>query len=268
MENEIQIQTPENGNEVAPNTKQQDKLITYFATGENVFSNDGNIFVDDETRQSVLDRMGTGDISRNEKIDALMRMASPMDLKGPEAIFAELELSSHIKQIKGILACFDFETSNYDISPFRLGNFNKREYVTSDSLISFFDKYKDPISFKNAEAEFIKIIAKTNDEKKASEYKDSMSQLKVAVFGNRQEFYNQIQLLQEEANARQSDIEAHQRPLTNEERVRRGYAGNLDNRATELPELGPEEIEESYRSETGVRKTGGGVISRLFNKLR
>ena len=266
MENETKIQTIENRTEILPNIKQQNKLITYFATGENIFLHSGEVIIDDESRQSVLDRMGTGDIDRNQKIDALMCVASPMDLREPEAIFADLEQSSNINQIKGILACFDFQRSDYDITPFKVENFSRREHANSDSLISFFDKYQEPISFKYAEEEFIKLIAYKNGEKKADQYRDSMSQLKMAVFGNRQEYYNQIQLIQDEANQKQLGIEAQSRPLTEDEKRMRGYAQVLNNRATELPMIDSDESENIPRSEPKVRHTGMGVLGRIFKR--
>lgn len=77
--------------------------------------------------------------------------------------------------------------------------FNHYDGMGTKELAGFRAKYPLPMDFEEASKEFIDKIGAVNTDQKRREYEEAMQQFKLRVYGKRQEYWDQIKAIRDEA---------------------------------------------------------------------
>lgn len=175
--------------------RQQRKVIAAFLYGRNGHP-DGIRLDEFEApslprggRDKFLDRLAKGQITPESEKEFLASIKDPVSRDGLEKVKESLQ-SRHELRILGQMTHGDLGFSHWN-------------ELSSQDLGIFLEKYPLPMDFEKASAWFLSAMESRNGVKKRLEYEQSMRDFKSKVYGKRQEYWERLKELHDEADARQ-----------------------------------------------------------------
>lgn len=189
--------------ETGKNLPQQEKIVLFFENPEGVgreylFNRRPLPEPEDISllKSAFLNDVGRGAIKDEDFQEMLGLIASPSAVisQGPENeeaseaaknLFLKPEVDN--KRVKGLLAFLVRE------------NFEERGSVGAKDLITFAEKYPDPIALETNLSRFLEGVERGNGVEKRKEYEQALDLFQARFYGKRWEYYQQMKLLKEEA---------------------------------------------------------------------
>lgn len=180
--------------ESTPNKDQQNRIIASFSAPDGELPriiNGEPPQVSDSDREKFLSKIATMGIGESGAKRILKLVVSPIDYETDEV---PVNLHKQIKldpQMSGIVA---WSTIGFD----------NREHLSPIDIESFIDQYPDPVSFQKDAQKFLDAISESNSSEKVEKYRLSIKKLMPIMYGERWEYYQQMKLLQKEADEKYS----------------------------------------------------------------
>ncbi len=175
--------------ELSSSERQQKKIIAAYALGSDyygsVIRSDGRD-IGDNVLNDGMNKLASGQISRNEKNNFLKRIKSPIS---DERDFDRVLDSVSTKHEKRILAAFSS------------AGFNNYDNVSVSDIKTFRNEYPTPMDFEEASAAFLDNIEKGNGPEERREYESAMESFKRKLYGKQNEYWNQMKEIDKVANA-------------------------------------------------------------------
>ena len=166
--------------------RQQRKIIASMALGDMSPFYEHDVQVDQQTRDAILEQMATGQISQDFEDKIVNGIRGPLDVKdGYQNAFANIDGSRQMRRILSYMSRNDFDGW---------------QTVGEADLHTFMQKYPNPRDFDQASANFLDMIRRGNPEAKYQQYVDVMDNFKSTIYGKKQEYFDQITALHDEAN--------------------------------------------------------------------
>lgn len=177
-----------------PNPRQQHKIEACLLLGDSEPLSQPDVLIDDIAEENFYNRLADGRISDADQRHLLSEIRSPLNAKDHalnservNEVFEGISKDRHKSRI---------------LSMMTTGNFDGWRDVTPESLAGFALQYETPMDFESKSQEFLDLIARHNPEQKTAEYIKSMREFKLDIYGERQEYWEQMQFLRREAFAR------------------------------------------------------------------
>lgn len=170
--------------------RQQRKIIAGLLTKDYdnaILEHDTEISADLE--ESFLDQLATGEISRDDEKDFLLRIGDPIHTEGVgrDGIYDSLMETPHEKWILAFMSGYD--ASNW-------------QRVDSVDVAKFTHDYPTPIDFEEKAQYFLNGVKEQVPEDQYGVYEQAMDNFQRKVFGKRYEYWVQMQDLNERAMER------------------------------------------------------------------
>lgn len=184
------------------NARQQRKIIAVLGNrygGDDVsdaYLKMPDVAVSEEERNRVLDELASGLITDTDKRNLLERITRPSDLEnGLRNVYLGLD-SKHEKRI---------------LAEMTQAGFGNWQNVAESDLSSFLRSYPTPMDFDNRANSFLDSIEGGSGLQKRQEYERAMRDFYQKVYGKRDEYWQNIKSLEEEAAIRRNGGGAPQR---------------------------------------------------------
>ena len=181
---------PQRGeSEVSPrDAKHQEKLISYFLTGDTSSITREARQNSQADRHEVLERIANGTIDRNAEQYIISRIANPVDQEGVAAVYNKLNTNAQSnKHFRRILA---YGTGR---------RFDDVDKISSRSLDTFMNLYNTPLDFEKTKNELLDAVRKSNSETKYQQYADDMEAFEQTVYGIQYEYAKALKQLHAES---------------------------------------------------------------------
>ena len=169
--------------------RQERKIIAVFGTRQGDFLdysyiNAHDVRIDDSMRDEVMRDLASGAITDADKKAFLHHIKLPTDREGGiTATFQKLS-SKHEKRILA------------EMTPVGFNNWRNASGV---DLLDFLRTYPTPMDFDAAASEFLDRIGRLNGQQKRQEYEQAMASFRQKVFDKREEYWQRIKALENEA---------------------------------------------------------------------
>ena len=177
------------------NARQQRKIIAVLGNrygGDEVsdaYLNTPDVAVSEEERNRVLDELASGLITDTDKRNLLERITRPSDLEnGLRNVYLGLN-SKHEKRI---------------LAEMTQAGFDNWQNVSESDLSSFLRSYPTPMDFDNRANSFLDSIEDGSGLQKRQEYEQAMRAFYQKVYGKRDEYWQNIKSLEDEATIRRN----------------------------------------------------------------
>lgn len=177
------------------NARQQRKIIAILSNrygGDDVsdaYLNMPDVAVSEEECNRVLDELASGLITDTDKRNLLERIARPSDLENG---LRNVYLGLNSKPEKRILA------------EMTQAGFDNWQNVAESDLLSFLRSYPTPMDFDNRANSFLDSIESGSGLQKRQEYEQVMRVFYQKVYGKRDEYWQNIKSLEDEAAIRRN----------------------------------------------------------------
>lgn len=153
------------------------------------FLEDPSVVITDAARERFFDRACSDKDWKDKERWLLNEIMSPTQRAGFEGVQGWLKDNEH--ELKILCAAIDRE-----------GSFDNWQNMGVEDLRFFVSKYPTPMDFEEASAEFLEGIGSVNRREKLDEYKIAMDSFKRKVYGKQQEYWEQMKVLDGEADNR------------------------------------------------------------------
>ncbi len=168
--------------------RQQRKIIVALArSGDGPIDmsaiGDNSVVVSDEMRQRILEKMAHGGYIEQQEHDLIANIDGPIDRHGAESVF---------RDVSG-------DTTRRILSEMSGRGFGNWQYTAANDVNAFIEKYPNPDNFLQAESAFMSVIRQRNSDEIVQQYEEGMEAFKKAVYGKKYEYFQQIQVLNAEA---------------------------------------------------------------------
>lgn len=182
--------------------RQQRKIAAVLLTGD--IRQIERREIDEEIDEGeVLRRIRQGEIGQKEYRQVVDNIMGPMDRRGGVEEVAEGLRTKHERRILAEMSERGFE--NW-------------EGAGASELYQFRERFPSPVDFEEESEKFLEKILKSNTEEKYKEYKRAMSDFKMKVYGKKQEYFDQIKIMEDIAKAGAS-IGPRKERMTEQRRV-------------------------------------------------
>ena len=174
------------------------KVVSAFAYGNNGHVNLSPLTVPfvnppETAREKVISGLADGSIGDREKRELLGAVLGPADVVGGTVhIMQNMTGDRSSDRARKILG---YVVGGPD-------GFNDFRNLDSRNLDAFLAQYPTPLDFEARSTRFLKMISENNSPKKLDEYEAAMSDFKHRVYGEKQDYWEQIQALEAEATSR------------------------------------------------------------------
>lgn len=169
--------------------RQERKIIASFAYGQDghpdlSYINYADVEVSQDMHDAVIDGIAQGVISRSQEREFLSDIRTPSDFAdGAQKTMDRI----NSRQERRILA---------DMTG--VGFYNWQNTSAND-IREFLRKYPTPIDFESMAENFLNDIERDNGIEKRREYERSMANFRMAIYGKREEYWQRIKALEDEA---------------------------------------------------------------------
>jgi len=174
-----------------PNKYQQDKIIAALSSQNPDILFGGAVEISDEQREKFLQKLSDEEIKEEDIKKLILNIRPPIqEEKNPDnpiKLFGKISNHEHNHPMTSFLA------------ELAIGDFNKGKELNPKNLAELLQKYPDPMTFEKATQKILKEIGSKISLEKYNEFKKSLEELNLILYGKRAEYYNQIKLLQKEA---------------------------------------------------------------------
>jgi serine/threonine protein phosphatase PrpC len=181
--------TTETTEEIDPkiaNAERQRRKITAYLLYEHnpdyISAPDVQLNPDDQN--NLREQLADGTITRDDERALLLSMKDPIRKLGVDGVFGQLSTQKHYLRI---------------LAAHTEPGFSNWQHATANSLTNFLILYPTPIDFDAQSEVFLGQVKASNSEDKYQEYVSSMAAFKKNVYGKRQEYWEQIKLLEADA---------------------------------------------------------------------
>jgi len=184
---------------IEPNEYQQNKIIAALNSQNSDILFGEAVENSDERRKEFLQKLSGGEIKEEDIKKLILNIRPPIqeekDPNNPIKLFGKVLNHEHYHQMTSFLA------------ELAIGDFNRGRELNPTNLAELLQRYPDPITFEKATQKILKEIGSKISLEKYNEFKKSLEELNLILYGKRAEYYNQIKLLQKEAreNVRDED---------------------------------------------------------------
>jgi len=181
---------------IEPNEYQQNKIIAALNSQNSDILFGEAVEISDEQREKFLQKLSGEEIKEEDIKKLILNIRPPIqeekDPDNPIKLFGKVSNHEHYHQMTSFLA------------ELAIGDFNRGRELNPPNLAELLQRYPDPITFEKATQKILKEIGSKISLEKYNEFKKSLEELNLILYGKRAEYYNQIKLLQKEAqeNAR------------------------------------------------------------------
>ena len=188
------------GNEritVEINPRQQAKIIRILESGDfSWFDVEDGITLRTDEREDVLRKLRQGEITERQLANFLeeIYLVYEEEEKG-EQLSKVFDRVMGDKHMSGIIA------------EFALDDFDQRKNIKPEDIVTLLKLYPEPISLLAVAEPFLKNIEKYNGLGRQEEYRKSLFDLMRLIYGKRFEYWQQIELLIEEARGKHNSSE-------------------------------------------------------------
>jgi len=189
-----------------PNKYQQDKIIAALSSQNFDILFGEAVENSDERRKEFLQKLSGGEIKEEDIKKLILNIRPPIqEEKNPDnpiKLFGKVSNHEHNHPMTSFLA------------ELAINDFNKGKELNPKNLAELLQKYPDPMTFEKATQKILKEIGSKISLEKYNEFKKSLEELNLVLYGKRAEYYNQIKLLQKEAweNNQTKDKIPHTKP--------------------------------------------------------
>ena len=173
--------------EVLPNELQQNKIVAVLDSGDLELLDSKEAQVDSGDRDLLLKKIAYGEIPQEKFRELIENRKLPVSYENANAVEDLFNRIESDKQMRAIVAEFSYIKSS------------NRDLVKKPDLVRFLRGHQDPSLFEPLAQKFLVQIEALNGTKKRKEYEEKMRALTSMVFGERQEYWDQIKLLKQEA---------------------------------------------------------------------
>lgn len=168
--------------------KHQEKLISYFLSGDTSSITREAKRNSAADRREVLERIANGQIDQDSEKYIISRIANPVDQEGIASVYDKLNTNQQSnRHFRRILA---YCTGR---------RFDDVDKISSRSLDTFMKLFKTPLDFENTKSELLDAISKTNSEAKYQQYVDDMETFEATVYGIQYEYTKALKQLHAES---------------------------------------------------------------------
>ena len=168
--------------------KHQEKLISYFLSGDTSSITREAKKNSAADRREVLERIANGQIDHDAEKYIISRIANPVDKEGIASVYDKLNTNPQSnKHFRRILA---YCTGR---------RFDDIDKISSRSLDTFMKLYNTPLDFEKTKTELLDAISKTNTEAKYQQYVDDMEVFENTVYGIQYEYTKALKQLHAES---------------------------------------------------------------------
>ena len=176
---------------IEPNEYQQNKIIAALNSQNSDILFGEAVENSDERRKEFLQKLSGGEIKEEDIKKLILNIRPPIqEEKNPDnpiKLFGKVSNHEHYHQMTSFLA------------ELAIGDFNRGRELNPTNLAELLQRYPDPITFEKATQKILKEIGSKISLEKYNEFKKSLEELNLILYGKRAEYYNQIKLLQKEA---------------------------------------------------------------------
>jgi len=176
---------------IEPNEYQQNKIIAALNSQNFDILFGEAVENSDERRKEFLQKLSGGEIKEEDIKKLILSIRPPIqeekDPNNPIKLFGKVSNHEHYHQMTSFLA------------ELAIGDFNRGRELNPTNLAELLQRYPDPITFEKATQKILKEIGSKISLEKYNEFKKSLEELNLILYGKRAEYYNQIKLLQKEA---------------------------------------------------------------------
>jgi hypothetical protein len=212
--------------EYIPNLKQQNRLIAAFKIGTVEGFNKDPMSINPQDRDDIIRAIASNKITEANLSEIIKHIIPPHSL--PDRFQQELERlereeksgtllnpqeldnlrSLRIQKI-GIrqelfLKVSESKQIKEIISHFVLNDMSKRDLVSFENFMQFLERFPEPTKLMQEITPFLDGIEASNSPQKRKEYEKSLNDFMTIIYGKRFEYFQQFQLLKQEAKNRAS----------------------------------------------------------------
>ena len=194
-----------------PNLRQQRKIIACLASGENSALGRQDTNLDGINVEEIYGKIAAGEIGLPEKKAILKDIKAPKHKYRPESMLAGIMIRSdgRTEQIPSIGNDKHMRRIIAEVTG--VGFANPGQVVASD-VERFWNMYETPADFEHDSQALLNDIHRTNSPAKYNEYIASMRQFKQVMFGKQQEYWEQMQLIDQDAKRFSGQTDELDRP--------------------------------------------------------
>ena len=168
--------------------KHQEKLISYFLSGDTSSITREAKKNSQADRREVLERIANGQIDHDSERYIISRIANPVDQDGIANVYNKLNTDAQSnKHFRRILA---YSTGK---------RFDDVDNISSRSLNTFMSLYNTPLDFEKTKNELLDAVSKTNSEAKYQQYVEDMEKFEHTVYGIQYEYAKALKQLHAES---------------------------------------------------------------------
>ena len=196
--------------------RQQRKIIAAFLTetnghiGEQAIMDHDSV-IPEGAREEVLDRINSGQIDQALERDLLHSIQSPMDIDGGALNVISKFNNKHEYRIAAWLSGHGFD--NY-------------QTLVPRNLDDLYQAYPTPLDFEHTLPQLVEHVRKYNGDEKAAQYQAAGESLMKKMYGKQCEYWEQIKVLNAEAEERKAMQSAETQQLgRSEARAERDLSG-------------------------------------------
>ena len=182
---------------IVPDERQQRKIVAFF-NGVMDAAGLPDADISSSEKQDFCERLANGEISLEDKKQLLNSIAGPEHQYGAGAVYTGLAQGKN-GQLRRIRCIEGNEHLQKMTSLFIGRGFQRGAEVGASGVAEFWRRYETPIDFESDAEQFLEDIRQNNSPAKYREYQRDMRELKLVMFGKRQEYWEQLQLLEQEA---------------------------------------------------------------------
>ncbi len=164
--------------------RQQKKIEACLLTGDYDMLGEKSVDLPEEYEEEFLRKVGDGEIGLDEERGLLMNIRDPINAQGKDKMFEEISKSGHEKWIMAYMSGYD--ASNW-------------QRVDSVDVAKFVHDFPTPIDFEEKSRGFLDAVRGQVSEIEYGAYEGAMKDFKGHIYGKRQEYWEQMKVLNERA---------------------------------------------------------------------
>lgn len=167
--------------------RQQNKIVEAVLTGD-VSLLAGEVPEHLGRRDTYIDMVAEGQIGAPQERWVLEAIKDPISRDGPEKVFTtKIVGDKHQMRILGAMTA---------------AGFGGYERTSAQSVQEFMEKYPLPMDFEADSVAMLEDVQQHNSSEKYAQYQEAMKRFKRSVYGKRQEYWDQMKVLDAEAEKR------------------------------------------------------------------
>ena len=174
------------GKETAEQQKrenQERQLMAQILMPESNAMAESNVEISAESEEAALEKIASDDFTRDDINKILTSLDTPAHEQGSKAVFADM-LAGHDAELM-MLANF-------------VGHENYADCSAGD-IARFLEKFPSPADFESYAEDYVNGVAADSDPDVAEQFKQASENLKAAMYGKRQEYYDTFKGLEKRA---------------------------------------------------------------------